>query len=424
MRRLVPAALVLSLLPRIATAQEAAPSSASQTGVTAQPAATPLQTGRLTGHVLCDDTHRPARGALVSVVRAEDANGGFAGFANMSLTHVRTDGTYLVEHLPPGKYSVFSSLAGYLSQMDDALATDPHLGATPKMQQLLDQLGTVAVTPGATASMDVTLQRGAAVSGRILFADGSPAGSVDLIVEDAKSTPESRNMSPDEQMGLAIAGSMFKRQNTTTDDQGHFRLAGLRPGSYRIAATQPQWNTSPGNEHREELGLMMFGIADPSALRVYAGNTVHRLNAKVFDLRSSDEVTGVDIILPVNVFHDLRGTVTAKDGRAINMGQVTLQDTADDQFTFHTNLASDGTFVFQQVPAGTYTLNASNPAIGEPIDVPAGVPEGDRPLKPIAAFSGGTLSIIVKDSDVEGLNLTLTEVPMPKQDPAQANDEN
>ncbi len=416
MRRFLPAALALTLLGPSATAQDAPPPAAPPSP--AAPSATPVGTGRITGHVLCDDTHRPARGALVTVVRAEDAQGGLGALANMSLTHVRTDGTYLVDHLPPGKYKVFGSLAGYLSGMDDAFAADPHLGATPSTQQVLDQLGTAVVTPGATASLNVTLQRGAAVSGRILFSDGSPAGSVNLIVEDTKEPPKATKADADDQLERAIAGRMFSRQSAITDDQGHFRIAGLRPGSYRLAATQPQWNSDPGNQHSEQLGMIMFGVADPSALRVYAGDTVHRLNAKVFDLKPGDEVNGVDITLPIDAFHNLHGTVVATDGRPINMGQLTLQDTADDQFTFRTNLAADGTFVFAQIPAGTYTLSAANPQIGKPVDAPPGVPEGGRPLEPIAAFGPGSLTLIVKDSDVEGLNLTLTEVPPPKQHPA------
>ena len=135
-------------------------------------------------------------------------------------------------------------------------------------------------------------------------------------------------------------------------------------------------------------------------------------------MHSGDEVSGIDITIPTEAFHRIEGRVAATDGRPLNSGRLTLTDTADDTLVFRTNVRGDGTFVFGAVPAGAYTLASTEAKIGklpegfpENMDVPPGVFEATN------TFADGSIAVIVKDSDVPDVNLTLTEVPLPPAAP-------
>src|ERR1700760_613168 len=113
-------------------------------------------------------------------------------------------------------------------------------------------------------------------------------------------------------------------------------------------------------------------FSDPSAVRVYAGDTLHQKAARTYDLRAGEEISGIDITIPLEAFHSVRGHLSSVDGRAINMGDLKLTDPGDDAFSMSTKLHRDGSFTFPSVPSGTYTLSTTNARIGEmPGDLPA-----------------------------------------------------
>ncbi|HLI76295.1 MAG TPA: carboxypeptidase-like regulatory domain-containing protein [Acidobacteriaceae bacterium] len=380
--------------------------------------ATPDNQGRLTGHVLCDDTRRPARGALVMVTELPAAAGpnttaGPGG--NMAVTHVRADGSYAVEHLAPGEYTAIAVFPGYLSPMAEMMGIDGQANDPASQRERLARYGTVTVRSGGATAFDITLHRGAAISGQVLYADGVPAAAVNLILEDA-SARTAPTGAANQEVVRALAQRMFSQQSMSTDDQGRFRLSGLKPGTYRLAAAEPLTLSADSND-AEGMGsvISMMGVPDVHSLHFYAGDTTHRNAAKTFDLRPGDEVTGVDITLPLDAFHEIHGKLAAADGRTINQGDITLTDSADDGLTFHAKVARDGTFALAQIPAGNYKLAAANARIAEPSpDGPPNLPERFRPLKPVAAFADGSLTVVIQDHDLDGIALSLAEIPLPK----------
>ncbi len=374
--------------------------------------------GRITGHVLCDDTHRPARGAFVLLVPVPaPGSRGIPPGATTTMNHVGSDGTYSIEHLPPGEYTVLAFFPGYLSAADDVLAEQIEHEApqTSLDRDLFLPNGTVSLRGTETANFDISLHRGAAISGRVLYSDGAPAAQITLVLENtAAKPPKDPAKTQEQEMNAALSRRVFTHQNFSTDDLGYFRLAGLQPGKYRLAATQDSSAPTEGGGDIDGMGLLFTGLADPHALRFYAGDTPHRAAAKVYELRAGDEVNGLEITLPTDALRQVRGTVTAKDGRTINIGDLTLTDNSDPTLVFDAKLQQDGTFLIPQVPAGNYTLAASNARIGEPGKTPAGTPAQFAPLKPTHAFADGSLTLLVKDNDLTDVSLTLDEVPMPK----------
>jgi len=207
---------------------------------------------------------------------------------------------------------------------------------------------------------------------------------------------------------------MFSTQSLFTDDQGHYRIAGIQPGTYRIATVASQKSSFKADD--DNGGFMMTGalsgMFDPSAIHIYAGDTIHKKAAKTFQLRPGDELSGIDITIPIDAFHRVSGFIAAKDGRPINSAGLTLADDTDDSVSFSAIAGRDGTFQFPAIPAGTYTLTAKRAKMFNlPPNVPDAVVIPDSEISNV--FADASMSIIVKDSDLTGINLALTEVPLP-----------
>jgi len=416
MPRLLTLTLLLVSLPL--AAQDAPPAPTPPPPAKTKPA---IPTGRITGTVLCADTHRPARGAMLmieAVPAADGSNPGNVGGTGMA--RVAMDGSYTVEHLAPGEYAVMASLPGYLSPLDDMISalTEDHSPASQR--EALTRHGTITITGGEAETLDITLERGAALSGRVLYSDGSPATQIMIDVEDINAKKLGGEKQRETQMAASMFRTMFTHQSQSTDDQGRFRIAGLKPGTYRVAAiASVSSNIDSQDNEMAGVALLLGGAADPAALRVYSGDTLHAKAAKTYELRAGDEVPGVDINIPLNAYHQLKGILTAVDGRPINSATLTLTDTSDDSVTFESRPSQDGTFSFPTIAAGTYTLAAKDARIMAPQPGPDGnIPARFATSHTTNAFADGATSIIVKDSDIPDVALTLTEVPLPPQ-PAQ-----
>jgi uncharacterized protein YehS (DUF1456 family) len=379
--------------------------------------ATPAPKGKITGHVYCADTHRAARGAMVILmaVPSEDSKQN----NNIStMSRVGLDGTYTLGRVPAGEYGVIAVMPGYLSPMDEMNSADMTSQIGPsaaRLRELMGRNGTVVVHGDEAETLDVNLERGASLSGQVLYSDGAPATQVTIELEDpnakaAKAVIPGMNIDP----GMMVRG-LLMHQNQSTDDRGRFRLAGLKPGTYRIAAVEPrQDNPFQGGDDDGGVGAMFGFGSDPKATRFFAGNTLHRKDAKVYELKAGEELSGVDITLSLDIFRQVRGSVTAKDGRVINRATLTLTDASDDSLVFHAKADDEGAFVFSQVPAGTYTLAATNAAIFVMRDgLDSNVPMNQFSSKMTNAFADGNIAIIVKDGDVADASLTLNEVALP-----------
>jgi len=308
-RFLVRTLIVVALVsPNILRAQDAAQPKAGK-----QPRPD-LPKGSITGSAICTDTRKPARGAVV-IADLVSEHGSMSG-ATIT-TRVAMDGSYTLNHVLPGDYAVLAILPGYLSPVDDMLVGELNDEAGQKrLHDRMAHSGVVTVRDTA-ARLDLTLERGAAVSGRVLYSDGSPATQITIDLESTEARPH-LSAKPEDNINMgAMMRMIFTHQNANTDDLGHFRISGLQPGKYRVVAI----GTAPDlNGNNEGMGWFPDGmITNPQALRVYSGDTLHKSQAKVYDLRGADEVSDIEITLPVNAFHAVSGTATAKDGRPLNV---------------------------------------------------------------------------------------------------------
>ena len=353
--------------------------------------------GTVSGHVVCGDTDGPARFARVFLKstspehagddfmkeiedsmkkaaeksgkplpakkeptedqkrqRAAAARGMNEATALLSASTVGMDGAYRFSGVKPGTYYVHAVLPGYVdpyTQLSDA----DFESSDPAVRARIAALPTVTVSGTETARVDLRLARGAAVSGRVRFDDGTPAvgwtvwairpGVADNLAAALNPTVEKQVA---QGMGKPIAD---------TDDRGAFRIAGLPDGSYVLRATLA---ATPVGVSGRNLAQAGSGIR----LTVYSGDTFDLAAAKPVTVREPEERTVADITVHDRRLHSLVGHVMAQtDNHSLNMGQVSLSSRTDTALHLKATIRDDGSFQFDYLPGNTtYTLAVSGAA--------------------------------------------------------------
>jgi hypothetical protein len=356
---------------------------------------TPITPGRVIGTILCSDTHKPCRGATVRLTAFTDNAdpGDTIGFDTVA----GIDGTYAFDNLPPGKYTAIADLPGYLSN-------HIYISSQPGSQNPVARAAEVAawvknlevvVASAQTSTHDITLFRGASLSGRVLYADGSPAIHAFLRVEHAD--PDRNTREPDKDHHTVPTDPV----TASTNDLGQFRISGIRPGRYRIAAVPRLQDTKRS------------GVYSPTTFAFYSGDTIHRKVAKVYELRLGDDLGNIDITIPISGLHRVSGHLATQDDHSLNMGTVALTSADDDSILYRTEIDRNGAFTFANVPTGTYALTLTAAFLGTPVDTTKDPLDEDTNLEPTRAFAAETISILVKDSDLLDIDPTLKEIPLP-----------
>ena len=377
----------------------------------------PLPRGSIRGNVICMDTHTPARGAQIMLMPAGQAGEGQQGSGDTAVS-TELDGSFSLSHVAPGEYFVLAFAPGYLSPIDGIkVSPDGKNHEEPGFidAELRKRVKPVLVSGAEAVRADIELVRGAVLTGRVVYSDGSPATHVKVLLQHAEEAGASSTETGVVDVGASIRAIFQQAGNSKPDDQGHFRLPGIPPGKYRLAVTQ--MNPSMG------LGAAMEFIMDPGkvpsgTLTVYSGNTLHKKQARVFELAAGDTVDGIDIVLPLNGLHSVSGVIAGKDGVPVDWASLDLSDTTDSSITFHTTAHTGGEFHFAGVPEGTYELKSKDGRIYQNA-TSADLPEDqvlamDSALQAKRAFAATSQSVIVKDTDLENVNVTPAETKLPE----------
>jgi len=314
----------------------------------------PEDLGTVTGHITCADTQRPARLASIRLVPADikppkDAKPGFPDPYGNMLPEVQTDltGGYTIPNVHPGQYYLRVDLPGYITPLLD-FRRDQLASPTPDVQQRMQrELQVLNVVPHSTLTADVTLRRGASLSGTVTFDDGSAAIGISVRVLRRNASGEFKEQ---------IQGRAGYSQ---VDDHGHYRFNALPEGEYIVEAdltlSKQETTTMPMPNGQMAATIMNRFIF---SLPVYSGSTIRRKDAAAVKLDAGQETSGADITIPVGSLHEVSGTLLAKDGHTINGGKVALLF-ADDRSQFATVDVNndDSTFRFPYVPEGNYILS-------------------------------------------------------------------
>jgi hypothetical protein len=331
----------------------------------------PAVTGTVTGHVTCADTNLPARLAVV-VLRpippakiADSTKEEYTVEAHRVQTTL--DGTFSIPNVMPGTYFVLASMAGYISPLASLGVSNEDLlePATELRKRLLESVPTITLGGAGSASINISMERAAAVSGTILYDDGSPAPGIEVKLserKDGKWVPVQN-----------VVGDGMGSGNAVTDDRGNFRITGLPPMKQAIVEAEVRIQSSTLRFSKNGFGS---NGGPPLTFAFYSGDAVRAANAKPFQLTAGEERSGEDISLPISKLHKIRGVLVSKsDGHILNQGSVSLLF-ADDLTPLGTTWINNNSenFDFPFVPEGDYLLkvNFAADAVYEEIQNPPG----------------------------------------------------
>ena len=337
----------------------------------------------------------------------------------LTSTTIAADGTYTFSNVPTGTYYVHAMAPGYIDPLSQFSADD--LASTdPAVRTSIAAVATIVHVSGTDqARADLRLARGASISGRVLYDDGTPAAgwTVRTVHDPAPGTAAPVSFGP---MGIDMADMDISHisEMTATDDTGHFRLAGLPSGDFVLQARLTA--AVLGHSSFNPVGANAMSALQGLKLTVYSGNVLRRADATPISVRAGDDRSGVDITMPLHSTHTLAGIVRAQsDGHAVKSGSVelTLQDgngNPDPSVHLSAEIQPDGGFRFDYVPSATYTVKANHAADATTNSIQKMFGSMIADQKTNHSYGPATVTTILGDTDVTDLKLDVPELPAEK----------
>jgi hypothetical protein len=281
------------------------------------------------------------------------------------------EGRYELRNLPAGAYKLVVSKTGFITL---------EFG----QRRPFESAATITVAEGQAATGNVALIRGGAIFGRVLDQAGDPSVGTRVQVMRVRTEDGRRRL-------LAVGAG------DQTDDTGAFRVYGLPPGDYLVAASTGLIDAVKRDPPVYFPGTMNFAEAQPITLGVGAeASADFQIAEAVRTARVSGVVinsSGAPIAAMVNLRSD---TVSMGPG-------------SESALQLHDDAAADGTFSIQNVPPGPYSLTAmvmptvpvAQPTSGSFSESREDVRE--RMFRELPETA--TLPVVVSGEDVSGVTL-------------------
>jgi hypothetical protein len=345
----------------------------------------------------------------------------------MVATTIGADGTYLFTNVKAGTYYVHATAPGYIDALSQFSAED--LASTdPAIRRKIAAVATpITVTGTDQVRSDLRLERGASISGRVLYDDGTPAAG--WTVRTVHPAPPSAGAPASATafgtgIDLADLDLAHISEMAQTDDTGHYRIAGLPSGDYILQArfTGAALGHSSFNPIATNVGSPFSGggMADLQGLKltVYSGNAIRGANAEKVSVRAGDDRTGYDLTMPLHAMHTLAGIVRAKsDAHPVNSGTVDLtlldaQGNPDPTLHLTAGIQPDGTFHFDYIPGNaSYTLKTLHAVDATTLSVKKMFGSMIAEQKTTHSYGPASTTVVVGDGDILDLKLDVPELP-------------
>ena len=230
------------------------------------------------------------------------------------------EGRFQLTNLPQGEWRVTVSKGGYFTWQ-------------PGQRRPFDPPPPITLSRGQRVTTNVPLSRGGVITGRVSDENGEPLSGLRVRVYRAKMVSGYRRL---EDVGAA----------DQTDDTGAYRIFGLPPGDYYVAASL---RMAPPDS-----------VVQTTYSPTYYPGTGELAQAQRIRVDLGTESTAIFPLLPVRSV-SVTGTVLTSSGAPANAFLNLVSDAAE----FGTPLGiggvtqPDGTFTIPDVPPGRYMLNAS-----------------------------------------------------------------
>jgi protocatechuate 3,4-dioxygenase beta subunit len=290
-----------------------------------------------------------------------------------------SEGKFKMENVPAGRYAVVAERTGFVRTLGPAGGRRPGGAAG-------GSTATLTVGEGESLkSVSVKLTPQAVVAGRVLDEDGEPAENIMVQVM--------RYAYPQGRRSLVPAGG------GQTNDLGEFRISGLNPGRYYLAAMAGGFRGFGRGSRR----------ADAQVTTTFFPGAIDAGAAVPLDLGPGQEMRNLDIKLRKTTLFTVSGRIIGGSGNAREM-MVVLQGRGTVFTPPVPGQVKGDAFEVRNVPPGSYTLFITQMNGGERRAPPvlAG-PQG-------MAFGGGPgrgglqgrLAIDVGNRDIDNLLVPLS----------------
>jgi hypothetical protein len=291
-------------------------------------------TGRIRGRVVSAENGGPIRRAQVRLTGPDIG-------AKTALTDA--EGRFEFRELPAGRFSMQSTKSGYVSvQFGQTRPFESGKAIELGDKQFLD-------------AANISMPRGSVISGRLIDEFGDPLPDVSVSVMRQTWSNGRRRLAPSSARG------------GVTNDLGQFRVYGLPPGEYYVSASLRGPGLDVGMFEIEAMMSAATTATSNSAslpksgyAATYYPGTANAAEAQRVTVGVGQESTGIDFaLIPVRLSR-VSGVVVASDGRPMDSAMVTATPAGRELMFMtppgSTRTARDGTFVFNGLPPGDYTL--------------------------------------------------------------------
>jgi hypothetical protein len=288
--------------------------------------------GAVTGVVVEEKSGEPVRKAAVILSREQGESVG---------AETDAEGAFVFRDLAAGGYTVRVERNGYL------LAPD-------------DRPPGISVTAGETTSgIRLKMVRAAAISGRVVDADGEPAVGANVRI-------------------VRSAGKKGNEAYATTNDRGEYRAFQVTPGSYTVAVTYMP------RAQQMQIRMQSKAAAYPT---VYYPGVPDTSQATVVQVAAGQDLQGIDLQLIRTSGVRIRGVIVTPGGMPPLFVFVSLEPGGLNQVVRD---PTKGEFELSNVLPGTYRMTVTAGGLDE------------------ASRLTATRKLEVGSADIEGLEIALS----------------
>ena len=320
-------------------------------------------TASIGGLVTSADTNSPVRRAQVRATSADTRS------ARLSTTDA--DGRFELRDLPAGRWTISATKGGFVTQQFG-------------QRHPFESVEPIDLADGQRFTANFTLSRGSAITGRVSDEFGDSITGARVQVLRSQVQQGRRRLVP-------------TANGAQTDDTGAFRVFGLAPGEYYVAASL---QAAPADSSTNPV----------SYAPTYFPGTGNIADAQRITLTLGTEQSGINFVLqPVRAVR-VSGTVVDSNGAPtqalLNLTPAGFGDDAGLQLGNPARVLPDGSFTILNVVPGEYVLTVNGRPNGnatpEVASMPVTVGNDDLAGVSIATSKGGTIrGTIVADNNAK-----------------------
>jgi Carboxypeptidase regulatory-like domain len=333
------ALLLLSLLARL-SAQSASQDVPSQDGP------------YLAGTIVDESGSHPLKKVLVQAVAEDQHQNGTYGATTDN------DGHFRIDNIVPGRYRVFFEKSGFAEVNNRGHRADVNVITIPADKPLDDLVFRMLPT--------------GVITGKVGDEDGDPMPNVRVVIE--RKLPGKGKRGP---VGAAA-----------TNDLGEYRVAGLFPGQYWVAAMPPPDSRDYERPHAKGAAPAVDDKPETRYVTTYYPGTTDGSLASLIALKAGEEMPVNLTLVPTRTYR-VRGIVTSLlPGQRATVELISKAGDAGEGG----DVGADGAFEIHGASSGSYVLKAYTTAESsvlsarQDLNIAAADVDGVR-LVPMAAFA-------------------------------------